>query len=277
MRDEFQECTCIKPAVAEDVGDTRTTFCAKWECIDRADAAGYSYLEYETHTCSKRNADFGYCEKWDWQTDDFDSFENTACDCVETMTNSELDVTCKQFKCKEKGAEKISPNLLWALWALTMAIFPLSGGITFAIVAALLFICTCGKVNASNKDKLANHVTCGVSEQPENVSLLTPSNYRFLYSIIPFLLIPTLFGGIGAMVIGPLPCLLCTILFLSFTNYFKDICGSCGATCCVGKPNMLNNKIGNCDSETSGNDYDYGGVTKVTEGSPEEGAEDVKL
>ena len=106
---------CVKPAVDECVGDTRTVFCEKWECIDYANTAGkYNYLEYETHTCSKRNADFAYCEDWDWQTDDYDSFENTACECVDVMTTGAA-TTCRQFECLEKGAEKISPNLLWSI------------------------------------------------------------------------------------------------------------------------------------------------------------------
>lgn len=119
IRDEFQNCTCIRPLVREAVGNKVTTFCDHWECLDWSDTAGYNYLEYETHTCSRRNVDYGYCEKWNWDTDDHDSFENTACHCMDTMSTNTTGVACQRFECSEKGAEKIAPNLLWAFWGVT--------------------------------------------------------------------------------------------------------------------------------------------------------------
>jgi hypothetical protein len=110
-RDEIQDCICTKTAVYKTVGNT---FCQEWECLDFSSTKGYSYKEYETHTCSERNSIFGYCQKWDWHTDDYDSFENTKCNCMETMISG-TDIACQRFECMEKGAEKISPYLVCAI------------------------------------------------------------------------------------------------------------------------------------------------------------------
>jgi len=220
-RDEVQDCTCIRPMIVEHVGDTTTTYCEKWECIDYANSPGYSYLEYETHTCADRNADFGYCEKWNWHTDDKDSFENTACTCVDTMTSSGA-TACRQFDCTEKGAEKIFPNLLWALWSLTMLGFYVTGGLTLVVVGGLAFVFSCGAVNFTDeKNKYIDHVCCGLARQ-DNPDW-HPMNVLFMYSIPSFLLIPFLFGGLGAVVIGPLPVLVMVMIGLSFTNFYKGM------------------------------------------------------
>ena len=206
MRDEFQNCTCIKPAVDEYVGDTRTVFCEKWECIDYANTAGkYNYLEYETHTCSKRNADFGYCEDWDWQTDDYDSFENTACECVDVMTTGAA-TTCRQFECLEKGAEKISPNLLWSIfggvftldlirrlaWPETYGIITIVYG---AIYIALLFPVGIADMATSTKFNLMQKLSDGYECAHADIKLAV------VFYFASLTVIPCLFGGVGTLAI----------------------------------------------------------------------------
>jgi hypothetical protein len=246
MRDEYQDCTCLKPMVVENVGDTITTFCEKWECIDYADAGSYSYLEYETHTCSERNADYGFCERWDWQTDDDETFQNTKCNCVETTTFSGGVVSaCSQFDCKEKGAEKISPNLLWALWGLTIIIFLLPGWATFFVVWVLVYLFTFGGVNAFTEGHVSH--TCGFSWSKESYRLIF-----FMYSIIPFVVIPLLFGGVGALVLGPLPVLFFTFLVLVLdlrTNFFRGIFGSCRRSSEISNKKEVEIKNDVCESE----------------------------
>eukprot|EP00603_Paraphysomonas_imperforata_P012794 CAMPEP_0114468730 /NCGR_PEP_ID=MMETSP0104-20121206/10337_1 /TAXON_ID=37642 ORGANISM="Paraphysomonas imperforata, Strain PA2" /NCGR_SAMPLE_ID=MMETSP0104 /ASSEMBLY_ACC=CAM_ASM_000202 /LENGTH=417 /DNA_ID=CAMNT_0001642333 /DNA_START=93 /DNA_END=1346 /DNA_ORIENTATION=+ len=208
LRDEVQNCTCIRPTIVEHVGDTTTTFCEKWECTDSANSPGYSYLEYETHTCTLRNTDIGYCEKWDWQTDDYDSFENTGCTCVETMTSSGTGTACKQFDCTEKGAEKVSPNLLWALWTLSILFYPFTGMVTLLVIGLLALVLSCGFINFADKNnQYYKDFFCGGPMPTENKPAPIYNFTLLVYSTIPFLLIPLLFGGLGAVILGPLPVL----------------------------------------------------------------------
>jgi len=117
VHNEFQDCLCTNTVVDTDVTNGITTYCDAWQCIDyqakTRESTNYGYYEYELHTCNKRNATYGFCEDWEWQTDDYYSWENTACDCVLSINSTDGLTTCGEFECKEKGATKTFPEFGW--------------------------------------------------------------------------------------------------------------------------------------------------------------------
>lgn len=123
VHNEFQECQCIEMAVGEESTNGVTSYCQKWECIDYSrslDNSREGYREYETHFCAVRSAD-GYCQKWDWKTDDEESWENTECNCVTTNTAGS-DTGCMQYDCIEKGARKTYPLLAWMAFGIILGL-----------------------------------------------------------------------------------------------------------------------------------------------------------
>jgi hypothetical protein len=121
VHNEYQDCMCTKTEIIDYVTDSTTTYCSEWQCIDYSrasrDSGGYGYYEYERHVCHERDIS-GHCKIWDWQTDDYYSFENTRCSC----TSSNADGACLTFSCKEKGATKTFPELGWMGWGFGFAI-----------------------------------------------------------------------------------------------------------------------------------------------------------
>jgi len=119
IRHETQECVCTKTVVETGITDNVTTYCQEWQCIDES-TGKYGYKEFESHVCHTRNVQYGYCEDWQWQTDDYESWENTACTCSQTNATTGGLETCMLFECKEKGSLKVWPEL--AFIALSMGI-----------------------------------------------------------------------------------------------------------------------------------------------------------
>jgi len=137
-------------------------------------------------------------------------------------SNGDGKTACQEFDCVEKGAEKIAPNLLWALWALTMVIFPLSGMLTWAVICGIVFIMLvifAPFIMIFRRDwkTFCEEVFAVLSRSCASMKGM------LFYSIIPYLVIPFLFGGLGCVMLAPLPCLLLSLFIFFFSKDSNEV------------------------------------------------------